>query len=530
MAMIGSRNAPQGWLDRVQGPLAVIGALALAVAAGTALVAGEFSVPSRLAVAAGVLFLGMAVAIDPQKAWQGLTRREAVYGSNAVALSVAFIGILVVLNFAANRLYQRWDLTAQRDFSLSEATLTTINALPQPVHAMAFFSGGLADRQQAQDLLKEYEVRSGGKLTWEIFDTQAQPGIAATHGVTVDGTIQFRMGDQMKDTITPDESHMTTALIKLVNPTPVKVYYITGHGEVDLDKTEEEGYSELKTRIQADNFVVEELNLLAAGQVPEDAAAVIIAGAKSPYQEAELQAISTYLDGKGRLVLLVDPLRAESNVGGILSRWDLTLGNGLAVDPVSGLQQDPTVLIVGNYGLHRIVQNLPVTVMPVATSIQIPELIKVGVDISGLTLTADTRSWLESDTSTIRFDEGSDKKGPLTLGVAVEEVENPQPQEETLPGFEDPNKRVKNRAVILGSSEMAINAFIGQGFGNDDLFLNSLNWVVGTDQLITTRPVIEERRTLALTAPQANFVFYSSAIFLPLLLLGAGTVVWWMRR
>ncbi len=98
------------------------------------------------------------------------------------------------------------------------------------------------------------------------------------------------------------------------------------------------------------------------------------------------------------------------------------------------------------------------------------------------------------------------------------------------PGFEDPNKRVKNRAVIIGTSEFAINGLIKQPFANKDILLNSLNWVTQTDQLIAQRPRIEERRTVFLTPAQSNFVLFSGALFFPMILLGMGGVLWWMRR
>lgn len=524
-------SAPAGWLDRARRPLVLASGLAWLVCAGAWLVYGEFGVPARLAAAAAVLFLGMYVAIDPQKAWAALLSRESIYGSNAVVLSVAFVGILVALNVLANRFHQRWDLTAQRDFSLSEATLKLLTDLPQPVHAKGFFSGGLRDRQRAEDLLKEYEARSGGKLTWEMIDTFQEPALARLEGVNVDGTIRFRMGSRTQDSITSEESYMTTALLKLVNPEPLKVYYVTGHGERDLEKFDDEGYSELKTQIQRDNFVVEPLNILAQQRIPEDAKALIIAAPKTPFLEQELVALKQYLDGKGRMVLLVDPFQSESNAEELIKRWDLSLGKGVAVDPVSALGQDPLAVIVQRYGLHNIVKDLrTISLMPFATTIEIPDFIKKGVDVSGLALTVDTRSWLETDRDRVEFNEGVDKKGPLTLALAVEEVENPEALQETLPGFQDPNKRVKNRAVIIGSSEMAINGLIKQPIGNRDLFLNSLNWVTQTDQLITTRPYIAERRTVFLTPAQANFVFFSSAVFFPLILLGIGALIWGTRR
>jgi len=84
--------------------------------------------------------------------------------------------------------------------------------------------------------------------------------------------------------------------------------------------------------------------------------------------------------------------------------------------------------------------------------------------------------------------------------------------------------------VIIGTSEFAINGLIKQPFANKDILLNSLNWVTQTDQLIAQRPRIEERRTVFLTPAQSNFVLFSGALFFPMILLGMGGVLWWMRR
>jgi ABC-type uncharacterized transport system involved in gliding motility auxiliary subunit len=221
-----------------------------------------------------------------------------------------------------------------------------------------------------------------------------------------------------------------------------------------------------------------------------------------------------------------------SNAEEIIKRWDLTLGKGVALDPVSSLQQSPATIIIQRYGMHNIVRDLGgvISVMPFTTNIEIPNFMKRTVDVNALTMTFDTRSWLETSRGTAAsYDEPEDKRGPLTTGVAVEEVET-APAQDMPPGFEDPNKRVKNRAVIFGTSEFAINGLIKQPFANRDIVLNSLNWITQTDQLISQRPRIEERRTVFLTPAQSNFVFFSSALFFPLILLGLGSVIWWMRR
>lgn len=523
---------PQAVLDRLRGPTAAAGALAVLLSGAFALVAGEFSVPARLALAVAVLLFGIYVAIDPEKALQAITARQWVYGSNTTLLSVAFVGILVLLNVLAVRFHNRWDVTGLQDFTLSDGTLKVLQSLPLPVHATGYFSGGLSDRRSTEDFLKEYEARSEGKLTWEMVDTFQQPALAQLAQVNVDGTVVFTMGDRKQTTITTDEAHLTTALLKLVNPTALKAYYLIGHGERNVDQSEgDEGYSDLKSAIQADNYIVETLNLYAKGDVPGDAAALIVAAPKSPLLPEELDAVNRYLDRKGKLVLIVEPFQADSNVGEILKRWDLTVGPGVVVDPDSSLRNDPLTLIVQQYGLNNISKNLGTfSVFPFSTAIVLPDFIKKSVDVSGLAMTINTRSWLETSRDALQYDDGVDKKGPLILAASVEEIENPEVEEQSIPGFQSPLRRVKNRAVIFGSAEFAVNGLIKQPIANRDFFLNALNWVTETDQLITTRPKLPQQRPLFLTPVQSNFVFFSGALFLPLILLGIGGVIWWTRR
>ncbi|HEY3116829.1 MAG TPA: hypothetical protein VGK54_08810, partial [Chloroflexota bacterium] len=118
------------FLDRLRAPFALAGALALLLAGAFALVAGEFSVPSRMALAAAVLAFGIYVAIDPDKALKSVTGRQWVYGSNTTILSASFIGILILVNVMGARFHQRWDLTALQNFSMSDGTIKVLQTLP----------------------------------------------------------------------------------------------------------------------------------------------------------------------------------------------------------------------------------------------------------------------------------------------------------------------------------------------------------------------------------------------------------------
>src|SRR3954453_5168385 len=88
-------------------------------------------------------------------------RRQLRFGAKARAMTVAFIGILVLINVVVARYHRRWDLTATGDFSLSQPTLQIISGLKQPVQIIGFFGKqDAAQRNDVESRLKEYTAHS----------------------------------------------------------------------------------------------------------------------------------------------------------------------------------------------------------------------------------------------------------------------------------------------------------------------------------------------------------------------------------
>jgi len=79
------------------------------------------------------------------------------------------------------------------------------------------------------------------------------------------------------------------------------------------------------------------------------------------------------------------------------------------------------------------------------------------------------------------------------------------------------------------SSDGVLTALRGS-IGNLDLFMNAVGWLAEEDTLISIRPKEPEFREVILTPPQARAIIYSSVLFVPLIVLAAGGVVWWRRR
>jgi ABC-type uncharacterized transport system involved in gliding motility auxiliary subunit len=82
---------------------------------------------------------------------------------------------------------------------------------------------------------------------------------------------------------------------------------------------------------------------------------------------------------------------------------------------------------------------------------------------------------------------------------------------------------------VVGSSSWAANGFLNFN-GNNDLALNTINWLASDEDLISIRPKEREDRRITMTQAQMSGVRVISQFVLPLFVIVAGISVWWRRR
>ena len=153
-------------------PVGLYVALAAAlVSGGLYIVQRSFNLPLQISLAMIVFGIAGFALLDPQRLREILTGRQARYSSNALVLSIAFIGILVVINYVAAQNPLRWDLTEDKTHTLSKETIETLNSLKEPVTAEAFFSSRYPS-QTARDLLDSYQYNSSKKFSYQFIDPE----------------------------------------------------------------------------------------------------------------------------------------------------------------------------------------------------------------------------------------------------------------------------------------------------------------------------------------------------------------------
>jgi ABC-type uncharacterized transport system involved in gliding motility auxiliary subunit len=471
--------------------------------------------------------------------------RQARLGSLAAASIVVVLGILVAINYLASRHNKRWDLTASKQFSISDQTRKVLQGLQKPVHIRVF------DRSEGfprfRERLDEYQYASK-QVSVEYLDMERRPALANQFQVQTPGTVVIEYEGRTEKVTSDGEQELTNGLIKVVQGKQHKIYFVQGHGEKATDASERTGYSTIGAALASDNFLTDKLVLAQQTEVPADASVLIVAGPRTDFFPAEVDALKRYLARGGKIFFMLDPPdRADApevtNLAALLKDWGIEIGTNVVVD-VSGMGQllgtDVSVPVAAKYEPHPITERFNlITAYPLARSVTAVPGGSNGHTAQNLVDTS-ANSWAESNIKELtttgkvarELDKG-DQPGPVSLAAAVS---SPASEPAAAPAAvqadgakpSDPPKP-ETRIAVFGDSDFVTNGYLGIP-GNRDLFLNTVNWLAQQENLISIRPREAGSSTVTLTADAAQRIFWLSILIIPGLILAVGVQTWWRRR
>ena len=466
------------------------------------------------------------------------SRRQARYGTLAGVSILVVLGILVAINYIGARQNKRWDLTANKQFSLSDQSRNVVAKLDSPLQIRVFAQE--PEFQTFRDKLKEYEYASK-KVSTEYVDPDKKPSVAKQNQIQQYGTIVFEYKGRTERITTSTEQDLTNAIIKVVSGQQRKIFFTQGHGEKDTASSDRDGYNAITAALGRENYGIEKVVLAQAGSVPDDASIVIAAGPRIDFFPNEIEALKTYLGKNGKLLLEIDPPDKPdspplTNLIALAHDWGMDVGNNVVVD-ASGMGRligtDASVPVVASYPPHPITDRFNfLTAFPLARSVM-PVMGGVNGHTAQTFLETGPKSWAETDirgmltTGEVSLDESKgDKKGPISIGAVVTAASStPDPAKPPA----DTASKAETRVAVLGDSDFAANAGLGIQ-GNRDLFMNTIGWLSQQENLIAIRAKEPDDRRITLTATQQNNILWLSLLIIPGFIFASGVYTWWRRR
>ena len=310
-----------------------------------------------MGIGAALLLLGIVTS------WQSvrttLGARRGRYGVNSFVMVIAFLGIIAVASFLLFDNAWRFDVTATNQFSLATRTKNLLSGLEHQVEATAFFVEDSPEQQAAlsfvEDTLREFDARSNN-FSYPVVDPDREPEIARNLGVFQYGTVAFQCIAPEDECLIPEtnrprvhlvspstflEQDFVTAILIVTEQEQKKIYFLTGHQERSIGdaETESDGYGiAASLGLRGENYAVEDFSLLGTDpKVPDDATLVVIPGPKRDFfaigEDSEITALNEYLDGGGRLLVLLEPEERDPGDEGMKDFRDFLASWGIEVLP-----------------------------------------------------------------------------------------------------------------------------------------------------------------------------------------------------
>lgn len=468
---------------------------------------------------------------------------------NSVFSVVLALVLVQMVTFIALRNPMRTNLSGRTYYELSEKTLKLLDELEYQVMVTVFFQEEHQLFMDIDNLLDEYQYHSRNiHVEWvdPTRDRARTEKLANKYGLTEAQVVVFDIGDKSKVVRVPEladmemlkgredpvitafkgEQTFSSAIYGLMQETVPKVYFLVGHGEhriTDFDPLS--GFSKIGTSVLRDNLDVKELMLSGEKQVPEDAAALVIAGPSKKLSSVEVEMVEDYLNRSGRVMVMLDALK-ETGLESMLHRWGVGLRHDIVVDPENTLRGSD--VHIRRYSGHPItvqMESISQFILPRSIEPLVSEPTEGAAEdrptVVPLFYTSE-KSWSETqvEESTAQFDEGTgDVRGPFPLAVAVERGA----MQEVL------DVQIKpSRMVVFGDSDFVSNgSMVG---GNEDLFMSALNWMLDREVLMAIAPKPIEEVKLSLTRKQLRGLFWVNVAGIPGVAVILGLAVWLKRR
>lgn len=499
-----------------------------------------WQIAGGIAVAAFLAHLALAKSIYAEI----FSKRTTKYGLNSLVMTVIVLGILVFVNMIASEYNLKKDFTKNQLHMLSDQSVKVLKGLTQEIRLKAFINP--TQMGEFENIFEKYTYYTKN-LKKEYVDLDKDPFAVQKYNIKQPGTIVVESDtrsskvDNLQGPEDPKlEEKITNAIIQVAKGEKKKLYSITGHGERMMSDNGREGYTEIKESLEGGRYKVEDLPLLEKGSVPADAELVILAGPKSDFMDQEIKALNDYVQKGGKLLVMVEPVSTPT-LKGFLAKYGVDWKPKKAILETNSLQQlaggNPLTPIVTKYDTsHEITREAKqLSIFAVSTPVEKDAKAPANLTISNLLQTSPKSLEVEVQGDKVKVDQAKDRKGPLTVGLAISgKLDDKKPEPAKTPEKKDePAKEEKKspelRMVVVGDADFAANGFRRFGI-NADLFQNMLSWLAHEEDLISIRPKSADASEFEVTEERARVINLASIVVAPFAMFIAGIITWITRK
>ncbi|MBS7263423.1 MAG: GldG family protein [Eubacteriales bacterium] len=271
-------------------------------------------------------------------------KRKLQMGSLWFVITAAAVAIVILINVAVTALDDRFglraDLTEEHMYTLSEQSKEILRAVDSPT-VLYYLDSSARMSTRIRTFLEQYTMINP-LITTEAFDPASRPsfvtqfdtdGTGVPYGSIIVATAdnaRFRVLSVENDltdtesggtTYFVGETVITSAIRHLTEEAEYRAFFVTGHGEANLNNT---AVANLAKLLRQDNYIVGEVDLLKDASTLRPKDVLIMLGPTTDLSPSETMTLKEFIDNDGRLLLTLRPApEALPNLSEWLAVYDM---------------------------------------------------------------------------------------------------------------------------------------------------------------------------------------------------------------
>lgn len=471
--------------------------------------------------------------------------------------TILIFSIFLLLTILSDRNPLRFDLTRNKNYSLSSSTIKIARELPDIVNLTLYASQNLPAQFQSvlrdtKDTLNDYKLFSRGNIRVSIKNPAPESNIEEEANALGIQPVQFNVMSkeqfqvqsgylglvisyQDQNEVIPFiqrtdnlEYQLTSLIHKLTAKEKKEVAFLTGHEETV------QNYATFRKELEK-QYQVSEIQIPTDADISENIQTLIIAGPTKPFEEKEVPRLRNFLNRGNSIFLMFDPVTIDLQTGSpsknsvdfskMLKKFGLGINNNLIFD----LRSNETI----TYGGGLLSYIIP---YPLWVKAQI-------ADSSPVTSGLETISLAWAGSLSVNADKTRDRKLIKLLettefaGEQKDSFDIRPDQEFALPkdggkkyllaiavSKKMSNSDKESRLVVIADSEFLTENFLRNSPQNLNFALNSVDWLTQASSLSGIRSKLSGSGELQFAdSGQKQMVKYGNLIFVIVLPLAYGS-------
>lgn len=493
-------------------------------------------------------------------------QKEASFGAT-IGLTLV---VVLLINLIGQSLFTQFDLTQNKDYSISPVSKSLLKNLPDVVTIKTYFSSD-APAQYAQvkrdvaDILGAYESYSGGKIKVQNIDPGADK--AVQQELQMKGIPQLQFNDYGKDKlqvvngylgiiieygdktevmpVVQDtnnfEYQMTVKLQKITSEKATVVGYVTNGSTTPLETLKTAGEA------LAGLYELQPVSLAGKADIPNDVKTLLLVNPESELGESALKKLDKFLMSGGSIAIFASGVKVDQglkaqvnnlDLNKLLDKYGLIINSDLVLDQSSGIASFnqgfmtfsleypfwPKV-IKGGFSDSPIASKLQGVIFPWPSSITISDRANEDGRKTEVLAKSSKKSWLITEAFNLAPQQNFSPTNLQSENLAVlmsGKIKSAYGQGETE----------KGRLVLVSNGKLMNDNFLQQQPDNGNMFVNIVD-ALTLDQnfsMIRAKGVTSRPIKSTLSDQEKTSMRYSNVFGVTVLVVAFGAFRYTRRR